>query len=440
MKKALQARNMNIRAAMVANRGLHNPKFGSFSFFEEVTSQELQLNRGQFFFGHFTDAVGDVIVLDQAPAPGKLMVELLVFDPAKGYYNFYELIGNNSGADWFYRGDSADVLTDNTFLYRDPPPGVPRFGSKLRCSGCHVSGGPIMKELAAPHNDWWTRARPLMFGDHTLSSEVQAMVDAVMDAEEFSNGVDVGIRNLEASAGYKVVKGKLSLQERLRPLFCETEINLESDRETLEGGSTDVLIPSRFFVSALLGLPSFSIPKSKYEALLKSRKMQFPETNRRDADHAWLTPVKGHSDITAVTGLLDANTIDSKFIGDVLSVDAENPTLSKTRCDLLKLVPKVDADWKLSLMKNLEESSLAGAKQLLANMRSAKTYKEYELDAKEQAALISRMLDSSVGLESAFTKLVELRRSVFKSEISQNPRGQILEPGFRVIFPIPGVN
>jgi hypothetical protein len=31
-----------------------------------------------------------------------------------------------------------------------------------------------------------------------------------------------------------------------------------------------------------------------------------------------------------------------------------------------------------------------------------------------------------------------LRLSVFRDEISQSPRGQILEPGFRVIFPLKG--
>jgi hypothetical protein len=30
-----------------------------------------------------------------------------------------------------------------------------------------------------------------------------------------------------------------------------------------------------------------------------------------------------------------------------------------------------------------------------------------------------------------------VRKAAFASEISKNPRGQILEPGFRVIFPVP---
>jgi hypothetical protein len=37
--------------------------------------------------------------------------------------------------------------------------------------------------------------------------------------------------------------------------------------------------------------------------------------------------------------------------------------------------------------------------------------------------------------EILFKKLLKVRKDVSLSEISQNPLGQILEPGFRLIFP-----
>jgi hypothetical protein len=41
---------------------------------------------------------------------------------------------------------------------------------------------------------------------------------------------------------------------------------------------------------------------------------------------------------------------------------------------------------------------------------------------------------SAVGQRILFEKLTLQRKAVFESEISKNPLGQILEPGFRVIF------
>ncbi|RYZ83443.1 MAG: hypothetical protein EOP06_19975, partial [Proteobacteria bacterium] len=103
---------------MVANRGIHNPEAGSFSFFEQVSgTNSLTKNvvrPGEFFFGHFTTLEGQVVVADQKPAKGKLLIELLAWDETKKLFNFYELIGTATGGDWFYRGDSADILQDNS--------------------------------------------------------------------------------------------------------------------------------------------------------------------------------------------------------------------------------------------------------------------------------------------------------------------------------------
>lgn len=46
-------------------------------------------------------------------------------------------------------------------------------------------------------------------------------------------------------------------------------------------------------------------------------------------------------------------------------------------------------------------------------------------------------LNTVGGRAKIFKKLIEARVAVYNAEISKNPRGQILEPGFRVIFPIP---
>jgi hypothetical protein len=379
LKSQFSVKDGAFSPAMVGNRGFHNGAAGSFSFFEKVTTANPD---DDAFFGHFTKLEHGKIALDQEPALGQLMVELIAWDAAKGLYNFYELIGTSSQTSrWYYRGDSADILEDNKWLHIKPPAGEKKFGSRLRCSACHISGGPIMKELAPPHNDWWTKARPLPLG--AMTKETELWVTQLVDAGDFANEVRAGILKLEASPAYQKLKSAQSLQVQLRPLFCEQEINLESDG----GFRSEVQIPSAFFMNPLLGQISFAVPRLTYENWLAMYALRFPETSRRDADHAWLTPVKGYSDLIAIQSLITKGVVTAEDAKKILEVDKTNPVFSKTRCGLLKTWPK--------LME-----------------------------------LPDKLLE-----ESVFTKLLKIRKAVFGSEISQNPRGQILEPGFRVIFP-----
>lgn len=423
---------------MVANRGIHNPAFGSFSFFEQVTTGVSSLlkspvGKGEFFFGHFTTAENSQVIADQEPSKGKLLIELIAWDNVKKLFNFYELIGTGAGAQWFYRGDSADVLADNALLYLNPQ--SPKFGSTLRCSACHTSGGPIMKELAAPHNDWWTKSRPLNFGNNTVSSEVAKWVQKLEDASDLSQSVKVGIDLLESSPQYQEAKQKFSLQATLRPLFCETEINLESDIVPMDQASSLVQISSASIVNPILAKGSISIASSAYKQLLNLSEMQFPETNRKDADHGWLVPVKGHSDLIATESLIKNGIITDEFVADVLAIDFENPLFSSKRCGLLRLIP---SEGLANFPERLKSSSLPEARELYENLtiptrtRSFHVQKAQDFLTKTQSAL-----NTTAGQTQMFKGLIDSRQAVFDAEISKNPRGQILEPGFRVIFPVP---
>lgn len=441
LKNLIDQAGLSSQAYMVANRGIHNPAFGSFSLFEEVkgTSPLLKvvIGAGEFFFGHFTAAENGQVIADQEPSKGKLLVELIAWDHIKNLFNFYELIGTGNGAQWFYRGDSGDVLADNALVFLNPQ--GPKFGSRLRCSACHASGGPIMKEISAPHNDWWTVSRPLNFGPHRISLEMSSWVKKLGDANDLSQSVKSGIARLEASPDYQAAKLKLSFQVTLRPLFCETEVNLESDSlpldQRLNQTANSVLIPSSSIVNPLLVQRSMSMTASAYRQLLSSSRMQFPETNRSDADHGWLVPVKGYSDLFAIQSLIKNGVVTEEFVADVLSIDLESPLFSSKRCGLLRLVPHEGLDL---FPDQLKSSSLPGASELHENLtnptrtRSFHVQKAQDLMTKTQAAL-----KTADGQAQIFKNLIEARQAVFNSEISKNPRGQILEPGFRVIFPMP---
>lgn len=428
---------------MVANRGRNNPSEGSFSFFESVYGQLSPgqfIEKGELFLGYFTRLKGNTIILDQKPKEGKLLIEAISWDSRRKLYHFYELRGiENGGVRWFYRGNSKDAYKDNTWLYRINPEGENHFGNRMRCSACHNSGGPILKEMNSPHNDWWTNNRPLILAPNKPDDDVGHLLEQVKDASVFANEVGTGMRHLIDSKTMKKFQGKLSLQEQLRPLFCTTEINLESSTGSSEA---IVSIPSAFWLNPLLGRIDLTISAKDYNQLLEEFNTYFPETSLRDADHAWLTPVKGKADLNAIKQLIQHNTISEQFARSVLMIDFTNPLFSTKRCELLKLIPETNQtnnkEWLDQFLVNLRknENYVKGSHQLADYISKAPMdSKELVKQIKIYQYFLKESLSAGLGLRKHFLRLIELRKAVFSSELSQNPLGQILEPGFRVIFP-----
>lgn len=441
LKTALENAGLSVNPAMVANRGRHNPVLGSFSFFEEVTGASHQLpkliERGEFFFGHFTSLNGNIIELDQSPDPDpeeqKLLIEAIAWDSLKGMFNFYELISQGSSTLWYYRGDSQTALDDNRYLFLDPPEGEDKFGNRMRCSACHASGGPIMKELAAPHNDWWTSARPLLLGSNRPSAPVASYLSRIMDASTFSQSVQAGMKRLEESETYQQAKNNRSLQEQLRPVFCATEINIASDMSELSSTNRNIIIPSAYILSPWLGNGSLLLNKYLYLGLLEQNRIYFPETSRIDADHAWLSLVKSEADHLAIRTLIDKNLVSEEWVKAVMAVDFSKPTISLGRCQLLKLVPEnYSENWQEQFLAQLQNSALPFAHELAENLKQPIDYEELAWDF---FVNINQQLTTTIGREQLFAKLIFNRAIIGRTDLVKNPRGQILEPGFRVIFP-----
>lgn len=427
------------RKFLVANRGRNNSSQGSFSIFESFASQNRNADAG-IFLGHFTQMNShngkSVIDLDQLPDLGKLVIELIAWDKAKGYYNFYELIGQGNYSQWFYRGDSKDILVDNQFIYLNNTPQKPPIGQTLRCSGCHTSGGPIMKEITFPHNDWWTKSRPLVF-EAAQSNGFLNRLRVIDSAENFATQVQAGIQKLEKSASYQNVKKSLGLRAQLRPLFCDLEINLVSDVQPSQSAS-GVQIPSSALAGPFAGNLAFSVPRSSYAGMLQKYRMQFPENKQMDADHAWLSPVKGYSDLVAIGHLKDVGLVDDKTILDIYFSAPIGSLMNTDKCNLLKLVP-AGGDWKSGLIQNLKTQNTEVAKLMLHKLTNQNlTPAKYQASIQDWYKQALTKLAAG-DLEPFFTQLLNNRKAVFTSEISKNPKGQIMEPGFRVVFPQPGV-
>lgn len=432
--------NLRIKTTMVANRGKNNPILGSFSLFASISgtlNDGFLIKPSDFYLGYFTSLDQDELQLDQQPEPGKLLIELIAWDNSSQFFNFYELRGLTTQATrWFYRGNSQDALLDNRYLNRQPPPQTPKFGSRMRCSACHNAGGPILKEMETPHNDWWSAADPLVFSPNHPGTELSDLVNTLVEAEEFANEVQLGMQRLNSSIPFSQFARSLTLQEQLRPLFCTNEINIESDNKS---GSA-ISIPSGFWLNPLLDKFNTTLSKPAYQHLLRANNMRFPETDFLDADHAWLTPVKGQNDINAIQQLIKDNLVTHQFVQSVLMIDFPSPVFSKARCELLQLVPQqISEDWFAVFIQELRQPTNSANAQLLARYLSNSEkynhiYFQKILDIYKNQ--FTSKLGSEQGRQEAFAKLLQTRLEVLENELSQNPRGQILEPGFRVIFPV----
>jgi hypothetical protein len=453
--------------AMVANRGFHNPlPQGSFSFFESVTGQygAQKLAPGDWFFGHFTAASIDgtagtaTLVPQQAGTPDNLLLETIVWDPAKSMFNFYEIRGTGQGGQWFYRGDSADIQADIKNLNRNTDPSLPIFmgaaatAPRLRCSGCHMSGGPIMKELAAPHDSWWSKARPLPLGALRIAPELTGILRDLVDAGTFAQSVAAGSDKLLAAGPYWTARQRLTLQEQLRPLFCAQEVNLASDQLPLASNALTITAPAAAFLDPRLvpaGRAGVTIGKALYTNALARFNAAFIDYQSAgpnavqpiaqvDADHAFEVPVKSRSDIRLARRMVESGLVDDKFVHDVISVDMTRPLLSAQRCSLLRLLPDgaPQPGWQARFREQLAASPLPGARALLANLLDPRrTPAFHRAEAQQLLERIQARAGDQQAIHGYVRLLAQQRIAVYQAELSQHPQGQIFEPGFRLIFP-----
>ena len=429
---ALKRLGARLEPTMVNFRGFHNAGAASAYFIFEIASggsRALTIARGDLLFGHFTDATSDGKLVSHQ---GGLTIELIAWDPDKQFFNFYELRNST----WFYRGDSKDILDDIVLVHRertDDP-----FGTQLRCSGCHVNGGLLQKELTAPHNDWFVKTRKLPMGSIKPDAFVAAKLADTVDAGELTKLVTTSIRRLADSPGYRKVMAARGMQEQLRPLFCPLEVNIESDTEPFDDRKPVLHIPSAFFADPRLGAVDISVQRQHYDAALLELGSRLPRTpGRADADHAWLAPVKAQSDMVAVEALIERGIVDKEFVADVLAVDFTNPVFSKTRCGLLKVVPEQGGPEFVGRFQSaLRGANAVGAVELLGNLSDPARNAAFFKGQAEAFLAKCRERAADPGAVLEWTRLLAQRRAeVSASEISRNPKGHILEDPGRIVFP-----
>lgn len=452
VRERLLARGGKLETHIVANRGHENPEGGSFSFFESYTGpmEGGVVGAGELFIGFFSERAGDDLQVQQGFAPG-LMIELISWDYTKQMYNFWELVGTGEGSEWKYRGDSQDVLADVARVNLGQ--GRPEFGAKLRCSGCHTLGGPIMKELPAPHNDWWTVAHRLELGTLKLAQAPDADVArrtaaslfrGARDAANLARLVKAGTDRLLVARARRTGDGQ-NLRQELRSLFVPMEMNLASDERPFRaraGGS--VQLPAGFFVDERLAgaRRGPAVATAAFSDALRDAGSRFAADEApglAETRHAFLVPVRSYVDQRQLDALVGRGVLDEELVADVLAVDLTSPLYSAPRAALLRHVPtsaRDVAELRAKLVASLAGDRSPAARELLANLTDpARNLASHRKRALAFLGACDQARASREALAGWLRIASQRRKEVAAAETSQNPRGTILEPGFRVIFP-----
>ena len=295
-------------------------------------------------------------------------IEAWGWDDRNSRYNYYKLDRQPGEAalSWKFRGSSvgADALTT-----------AARAGTCLRC---HVNGGPVMKELPLPWNNWhsfksllpyldgvgtddWPIAASPRFGQLTGAESFE--VDVIIPSIKQFNGrrAKALVRTLPSGAR-EVIDGK----RLLRPLFATTEYNLTSAPQPSglhpfpavgTGPAENVAVPDTFFLNANLlaggGLLQYrglgiaearqfatvlAVEPQEYAGLVRNARTTVGGKDF-DSMFAWFVPEPSHVDNHLVDVLVRDGVITAEFAASVLAVDLETPVFSTARASLLRFVP-----------------------------------------------------------------------------------------------------
>jgi hypothetical protein len=311
--------------------------------------------------------------------PTANFIEVMGWDDSSGIFNYYKFdkASSESSGSWKFRGNSADVDTLSTSA---------RQGT---CMQCHINGGPLMKELDLPWNNWHSLSDivPYLSQGNSSWPIVKAANSPLKDLEGAETLETATImpsttrfndRRLER---LKSPDGKSILDARrlLKPLFVTTEYNLVSSRDLsslhpfsnpARSSGSAIGVPNSFFLNSKL-LDNLNINadlsdvaffnRKDYEHLLRQTKTTLNGQQPGDTNFAWLVPEAGFVDNDWVRQLMDQDIVPRAFVAAALAVDLENPVLSSDRAKLWseKILPaqfKIGATNDLipQVVKNLE--------------------------------------------------------------------------------------
>lgn len=299
---------------------------------------------------------------DRGFAPA--FIEAWGWDDGRSRYNYYKLDGNPPT--WKFRGSSVGA---------DQLDAAQRRGT---CLACHINGGPVMKELPFPWNNWHSFRNSVNYlspaaADHWSLAESPRFRD-LRGAEAFETAFILpSIRQFNGrrltAASRAAASGEQEVTDgprTLRSLFRTSEYNIISAGQfsglhpipALGAGPPDpIVVPDTFFLNANLlaggGIPQYEglgIPEARqFASVLQLQPPEYSAVVAKlktsiggltgDTNFAWFVPEASHVDNQMVDLLLRRGVVTREFAAAAMAVDVENPVFSVARERLLAVIP-----------------------------------------------------------------------------------------------------
>lgn len=303
-------------------------------------------------------------------------IEAWGWDNTQGRYNYYKLDrqGGAPTPTWKFRGSSVDA-DEKTPQLRE-----------RTCLVCHINGGPVMKELLFPWNNWHSARSPATYlqtsanqrwpiADSPLFRELKGAEDLettflLPSIRQFNDRrIDALIRR-DSSGTPQTFPGQrqeiIDAPRLLRPLLETTEYNLISSAQFSglhpipqigTGPAEPIKVPDSFFLNANLlaggGATNYAglgVSEARtFGTLLQLSPDEYRGAVERagtkvgarpgDTNFAWFVPEASHIDNHLVDKLVQRGVITKEFTAAVLALDVENPVFSKKTPLLKSFIP-----------------------------------------------------------------------------------------------------
>jgi hypothetical protein len=327
--------------------------------------------------------------------PIKDTMEIIAFDQVtqtESYYTSHR--GASRQADFVYDGNSF-VMVPRAVMRPLQQQGL--AAAPHPCTSCHTNGTLVMKELVSPWMSWNPGGTP-------PARDVAALFAAIdiggldrqrLKAPAFETIVEeVGVavqaerlRRIRAGVPFALPpdggegsERPYTLRDVMKPLFCETEVNLGTPGAPPE----DDLFPldPEVFVSAdlreLLGASMVvEIDAGQWRKHFEDNGIGVPVAPA-DSDlrfSAMIVPKRSHNDVDWVRALIAQGVIERGVATAGLMVDFMNPVFSPRRCRLARVVPETPmsaladaAAVTAALKAAMAASTEPGAKEFLDNL------------------------------------------------------------------------
>jgi len=242
-----------------------------------------------------------------------------------GAYNYYSVSGGQATGDvvpaqWSFFGSSRDLLL-----------GGPGEGKVRDCARCHISGGPVMKELRLPWVHWHGFGGRLI---ESLEGHMRHRTDAWTKER-----AEIAVENMTA-------------RDALRPVFCSVEFNIGAGIQSGGLAANSTLFANTQYVD--LGVnhgTRIDLDEAAYDRLAEDHSQFLPldsgspaedgeGTVLRDATDKLVHVERSDADVSYIRELVEQGIVSHQLVNSVRMIDFTRPVFSDRRCDLLDIIPE----------------------------------------------------------------------------------------------------